>query len=114
MKRFMMICCVILIFAMATGCAVPLHRVNGEGPTAAVVINCTPPDAMVFLDGTYIGRAKRFSTMDRPLEISVGVHVVEFELEKYQRELKEVTATRGGEKIDLVMQLRPVPKEDAE
>lgn len=102
---------VIMVFVISA-CAVPLSRINGDNETKDVIINCTPDNAKVFLDGVYIGKAKRFSTSKRPLKVIMGMHVLEFEEDGYQLELREIMTTPGVEVVKLKMKLRPVAVED--
>lgn len=97
---------------LVTGCAVPLSKINGDNPTGDVIIKCTPDDAQVYLDNIYVGKARRFSSAKRPLKVTVGAHVLKFELEGYMLEVKEVMTMEEHQTIELEMKLRPEPKEE--
>ena len=112
MNRIAIPCFVLLIVVLTCSCAVPLHKINGADPTRDVLIQCEPDNAKVFLDGVYVGRAKRFADAKHPLKVTVGVHVIEFELDEYQRELREVMTGRDQSTITLQMRLRPKPPEE--
>jgi len=89
-----------------------LSQINENNETRDVVIKCVPDDAKVYLDQIYIGKARRFSTAKRPLKVTVGTHVLEFEAKGYQHELREVMTTNEVLEIKLDMKLRPVPEEE--
>jgi hypothetical protein len=89
-----------------------MDRLSLDRPTGDIVILCTPENAKVFLDGIYIGRAKKFSSDRHPLRAALGAHVLKFELEKYQLELREVVTSETQTILKVEMQLRPEAPED--
>lgn len=112
MKRLVPMVTLLLSLAFCVSCGVPLHQINGADRTGDVVIHCAPADAKVYLDGNYVGKARQFAKPDSPLRVTVGVHVIEFEREDYQRELREVMTTTERTTLSLTMQLRPQPPEE--
>jgi PEGA domain len=103
----------LLTALIACGCAVPLHQINGDAATGNVVIKCVPDNAKVYLDGQYVGKASLFDGDKKPLKVTVGAHVVQFELDEYQVERRDIVTSEGGQELTIQMRLRPIaPEED--
>ena len=114
MIRSLIVVCFLVLITAGLACSVPLHKINGPEQTGEVVIRCDPDDAKVFVDGVYVGQAKRFDSPDRPLKVTLGVHIIELRRDEYQRELREVSAGHQRTELTVKMQLRPKPPEDDE
>ena len=105
---------IILFFiaVLTAGCAVPLHQINGESPTADVIVQCEPENTKMFLDGVYIGKASQFDDAKHPLKVLIGAHVIQFELEDYQIERREILTDKDVQTIQIKMKLRPGSEEE--
>jgi len=105
-KRFII---VLVTFAfVCTACAVPLSRLNREDPTFNVKILIKPSNAKVFLDGYYVGKAKRYQCNPRCMQITKGAHVLTFKAKDYENETIEIQGSLDVKVIELT--LKPVPK----
>lgn len=79
--------------------------------TGNVIIKCVPGDTKVFLDGAYVGKAKKFSSEKTSMIVSVGAHVLIFEKKGYMNELREVlTNVQTATVIGLTLNPRPKMK----
>ena len=104
MKRLFVAVLAVLLLA---ACAVPLARINGNQRTVKVFLDVEPASAKVYLDGIYIGRAKKFSAAKGGLDLTAGVHLVRFEAEGYLAELIEVITADGMPPIEVRMLIKP-------
>ncbi|MDP8222318.1 MAG: hypothetical protein P9L99_03080 [Candidatus Lernaella stagnicola] len=111
MKRFFLI---LILVAFLGGCATPLARINGNAPTKPVFLSVVPEDAKVFLDGMYVGRAKRFTEERGGLPLTAGAHRLRLEAEEFLNESIVLTAEQGTQKIEIRMLPRPVPPPESE
>ncbi|MCL4233922.1 MAG: hypothetical protein KJ042_05345 [Deltaproteobacteria bacterium] len=91
---------VVVSLVALTACAVPLDQLNGDRPTTDYVLKVSPDDAKVYLDGRFIGRARRFA-------VTAGGHVLRFEHDDFQNETREVVAGRQPTVIDVRMLPKP-------
>ena len=91
-------------------CAVPLDQINAPRPTASVVLRVQPEDARVSLDGVFIGRARMFDGTKRSLEITPGGHVLQFEDDDFENEVREIVARDGPQTLVVKMIPKPEPR----
>ena len=93
---------------LLASCAVPLDQLNAPRATTSVVLQVQPEDAKVSLDGVFIGRAKRFDGTKRSLEVTPGGHVLQFESDDFENELRQIVARDGPQTV--VVEMIPKPK----
>lgn len=98
---------VVVSLVALTACAVPLDQLNGDRPTTDYVLKVSPDDAKVYLDGRFIGRARRFDGESGRLAVTAGGHVLRFEHDDFQNETREVVAGRQPTVIDVRMLPKP-------
>ncbi len=104
----------ILFLTLISACATPLAKINGDAPTATLVLLVEPPDAKVFLDGKYIGRAHRFTAEKGGLPLTAGAHRLRLEADDFLNELIVVTAQTRNEPIKVRMLPKPEPTPEPE
>ncbi len=84
MKRFAFL---VLAAILIWGCSLQETR-RGIGNEGFLVIQATPDDAEVFVDGEKVGQAGKFESA--PLELSSGTHKIEIRKAGFLSEAREV------------------------
>ena len=85
MKRFVIL---VLAFVLFWGCGIPKETRRGVGNEGFLVIQATPDDAQVYVDGDNVGQAGKYEST--PLELSGGTHRLEFRKAGFLSETREV------------------------
>jgi len=84
MKRFGLL---LLAALLSWGCT--LHETHrGVGNEGFLIIQATPDDAEIYVDGEMVGRAGQFES--KPLELSSGTHKVEIRKGGFLPEIRDV------------------------
>lgn len=78
----------IVILVWVVGCGLPQETRRGIGNEGFLVIQATPDDAEVFLNGEFVGKAEQFEK--KPLELKSGTHRLEIRKAGYSSEIREV------------------------
>ena len=85
MKRFALLALAVVLF---WGCGLPQETRRGVGNEGFLIIQATPEDAEVYVDGEKVGQAEKFES--KPLELSSGTHKIELRKAGYFPEVREV------------------------
>lgn len=104
-KKLFLIPILFLILLASFGCKHYFTQ-TGESNDGYLRFEVEPPDAKVFVDGIYVGKAKDFSEKDlrkkeKFLKVSSGTHTLRFEHDKYKAAVRDVYAGHGIETINL-------------
>ncbi len=78
----------IVVFFSVLGCGLPQETRRGIGNEGLLVIQATPDDAEVFVNGEFVGKAEQFEK--KPLELKSGTHKLEIRKAGYSSEIREV------------------------
>lgn len=79
---------------------------------AELKLNVTPPEAGVFLDGTFAGYGQEFQGVGRAMLVSPGTHQIKFVLpgfEDYETQVDAVAKKKSTVKVALVPSSRAQP-----
>jgi hypothetical protein len=85
MRRFVLFFLAVILF---WGCGLPTETRRGIGNDGFLIIQATPDDAEVFVDGQLMGQAGKYET--DPLELSSGTHKIEIRKAGFISEVREV------------------------
>lgn len=83
----------------------PAYRVERDG---SVRLKVKPRDAMVYVDGYYVGRVDEFDGVFQRLPIEPGPHTIEIRANGYEALMFEVRVL-PGRTINYEGELEPVP-----
>jgi hypothetical protein len=97
---------VIALCLLTAACATPLRHLNGDAPTVLAPLAVQPPDAKVYLDGVWVGKAADFAAPKRGLPLTRGTHLLRFEADGYMTETVEVQA----QEIMMTVEIRLLTK----
>jgi len=78
----------IAILVLVWGCGLPQETRRGVGNEGLLIIQATPDDAEVFVNGEFVGKAGEFEK--NPLELKSGTHKLEIRKAGYSAEIREV------------------------
>jgi len=73
----------------------PVGLVRGVSIYGGVSFNIAPYDALVFVDGYYVGRVDDFSSVSPPLTLTPGFHRIEVQADGYQPMAWDVNIVPG-------------------
>jgi hypothetical protein len=76
------------ILILVGGCGLPQETRRGVGNEGLIVIQATPNDAEVYVNGDLVGKAEQFEK--DPLELRSGTHKLEIRKAGYSSEFREV------------------------
>ncbi len=76
------------ILILVWGCGLPQETRRGVGNEGLIVIQATPSDAEVYVNGDLVGKAEQFEK--DPLELKSGTHKLEIRKAGYSSEFREV------------------------
>jgi len=74
--------------AVFWGCGMPQETRRGVGNEGFLLIQASPDDAEVYVDGQLAGRAGKYES--DPLELGSGTHKIEFRKAGYFSEVREI------------------------
>jgi len=78
----------IFVLLFIWGCGLPQETRRGIGNEGFLIVQITPNDAEVYIDGHLVGRAEQFES--DPLELRSGTHKIEIRRAGYTSETREI------------------------